>query len=170
MTIQNLIARARRVALRARTALAVTAVTATAAIGLGAALTPSTAQAQYWGGCTYSWGAPCYIVYGNINFLGTLDSQRAYNLFGGTKVHANNGYPAPKADGRERDVCASLFYQEGGPQATGWVCDWQQVWTSFPYTVGYSAIGTNQVYYGIAIYQLINWTEGGPCGQMGSEC
>jgi hypothetical protein len=132
------------------------------------ALIPAAAQAEYYGGCTYSWGGPCYIVYGGINYLITMDPDHAASTFANAKP--NNGYKVPKYDGKERDVCGTIMYHEGTLSPYGWSCGWGEVITTYPGITGYSAIGTGVEYYGIALYQMIDWSEYGPCGQVGSDC
>ncbi len=131
-------------------------------------LGPAGAHAEYLGGCTYSWGAPCYIVYGYENYLITQDPDHAYRAWGGGAT--NNGYKPPTYDGRERDVCGTIMSHEGTLGPFGWSCAWGQVVETYPTTLGYSAIGTGQVYYGISLYQMVDYSEYGPCGQYGSEC
>lgn len=154
-----------------RNRLTILGVAAVAALAGTAALAPSAAQAQYYGGCTYSWGTPCYIVYGGpssqINFLITQDSEHAANTWGALKP--NNGYALPVRDNRTRDLCGTIMYKPGTLSPYGWTCNWGTTSTTYPNTVGYSAIGGAE-YYGIKVYQMINYTEGGPCGQQGSEC
>jgi hypothetical protein len=151
-------------AIKARIALfAIAAVTVTGTV----ALAPATAEAEYYGGCSYSWGAPCYIVYGGINYLITQDPDHAVNSWGSTKPF--NGYKVPKYDGVERDICGTIMEHEGTLYPYGWTCGWGQVVQTYPGIVGYSAIGGAN-YYNIALYQMIDWGEAGPCGQQGSNC
>jgi hypothetical protein len=142
--------------------LAVTA-TALAPAALAGSFADSieSADAEAFGGCTYSWGSPCYIVYGVMNSTYTLDSEHAYYWWGPT--YAENGYRGPTRDGRTRDVCGTIMYHEGRLEPYGWTCAWGAVDTSYPLTTGYSVIGTGQVYYGIALYQDVNYAEYGPC-------
>jgi hypothetical protein len=143
------------------------ALLAIAAITLTAAIAPGAAHAEYYGGCTYSWGAPCYIVYGGINYLITQDPDHAVYAWGSTRPF--NGYKTAKYDGVERDICGTIMEHEGTLYPYGWTCGWGQVAQTYPGIVGYSAIGGAQ-YYNIALYQMIDWGEAGPCGQQGSNC
>ncbi|HEY4427673.1 MAG TPA: hypothetical protein VGN08_05675 [Solirubrobacteraceae bacterium] len=132
-----------------------------------AAIAPGAARAEYYGGCTYSWGTPCYIVYGGINYLITQDPDHAVYSWGSTPPF--NGYKTAKYDGVERDVCGTIMEHEGTLYPYGWTCGWGQFVQTYPGIVGYSAIGGAQ-YYNIALYQMIDWGEAGPCGQQGSNC
>jgi hypothetical protein len=147
----------------------VTATTACAGVlaGGGMLTLAPAAQAEYYGGCTYSWGSPCYIVYGGMNYLITTDPDHAASTWGGTKPF--NGYRVPRHDGVERDICGTIMYHPGTLSPYGWSCGWGEVVNTYPTIVGYSAIGGAE-YYGIALYQMVNWGEYGPCGQVGSTC
>jgi hypothetical protein len=154
-----------------RTCGAIVAIGASTVLAVSslAAVAPSAAKAEYYGGCTYSWGTPCYIVYGAQNFLITMDPDHAYGLF--ANAATNNGYKAAKHDGVERDVCGTIMYNEGTLSPYPWSCNWGEVVTNYGSGItGYSAIGTGVAYYGIALYEMANYGEYGPCGQVGSTC
>ena len=152
---------------RSTATVASLAVACVLAIACAFTLAPSAAHAEYYGGCTYSWGSPCYIVYGGMNYLITMDPDHAVSTFGSTKPF--NGYKAPKHDGAERNICGTIMYHPGTLSPFGWSCGWGEVVNTYPTTVGYSAIGGAE-YFGVALYQMVNWGEYGPCGQVGSTC
>jgi hypothetical protein len=158
-----------RTPVRTRLALlSTTAVAAVSVLGAFSALVPASANASYYGGCTYTWGTPCYIVYGGINYLITQDPDHAASTWGSAPPW--NGYKVPKHDGIERDICGTIMAHEGTLGPYGWSCGWGQVVENYPGITGYSAIGGAE-YYGIALYQMIDYGEYGPCPAQGSpEC
>lgn len=142
---------------RARTALLLGALVAAAALGL--ATKAPTAQATYfeekYGGCTYSWGAPCYIWTGAMNFLITMDPDHAVELMGAERA-TFNGYKKAKHDGIERDVCGTIFAKIGGPEDYPWTCNWGRTIVTYPETYGISTIGGAN-YSQIALYDVAGW-------------
>ena len=129
----------------------------------GSAATPASAnQAQQYAGCTYSWGTPCYVIYEGINYLITSDPDHAATDWG--SYPPDNHYKRPVADGKARDVCSTVMSHEGTLAPYGWTCNWGQVIETYPCIEGYAAIGTGVPYYGIALYQMIDFSEvGAPC-------
>jgi hypothetical protein len=135
------------------------------ALGLAAftvsAVTPSTARAatvyeERYGGCTYSWGGPCYIWWGAMNYLVTMDPDHAVGVMGEARA-TFNGYKKAKRDGIERDVCGTIFKAQGSGQEYNWTCSWGEAIATYPESVGWSAIGTGVEYYGIALYDVAGW-------------
>jgi hypothetical protein len=145
-------------ALRRRLALAALTIAALAA-GLTAA---SAAQAQrfyggeYWWGCTYSWGSPCIEPHYEtaIHYLRSMDPDNAAAWL---EAETENRYKAPRADGIERCVGAAVW---NGGQTEPWVGGWGYVVAEYPSgPPGYGFIGSCVPYYGIALYQYVNWGE-----------
>jgi hypothetical protein len=143
-----------RAAVRRRVLLALSAVAVSAALAI-----PASAGAEYYWGCTYSWGSACFAPRsGGVNFLITQDPDHA-GEWGGVKPE--NGYPPPKWDGRERDVCGGVWNSQVG-QNVPWSCTWGQNVYTFPYVSGQGMIGTAVAYYKIGLYQVIDYGEYGP--------
>lgn len=131
-----------------------------AATAVGAFAIPATASAEYYWGCTYSWGSVCFAPRsGGVNYLVTMDPDHARSLTGGAPTQ--NGYPRAREDNRERDVCGAVWNAQVG-QSVPWSCSWGQNVYTFPLTGGQGMIGTAVQYYGIALYQVIDYSENGP--------
>jgi hypothetical protein len=127
---------------------------------LGAlAMMPAAAQAtyevpQYYWGCTYSWGEACLARYQHIEDQVTMDPDYAGAAMG-YNTPTNDGYPEPKGNGAEWDVCGAAE-NPPGTLAYGWSCAYGIVyqWVS---DWAYPAIGTAVPYYSIPLYQAVNW-------------
>ncbi|MGO9487492.1 MAG: hypothetical protein ACLQBB_00510 [Solirubrobacteraceae bacterium] len=135
------------------------------ALGLGtlmAVCASGPAQAQqfyggeYWWGCTYSWGTACIEPHYEtaIHYLRSMDPDNAVQWL---DAETENHYKAPKGDGIERCVAAAVW--DGG-QTEPWVSGWGYVVAEYPGGApGYGMIGSCAPYYGIALYQYVNWGE-----------
>jgi hypothetical protein len=131
----------------------VSAIVATAAFAI-----PASAGAEYYWGCTYSWGSACFAPRaGGVNYLITQDPDHATEW----GVPPQNGYPKARWDGRERDVCGGVWNAQVG-QNVPWSCSWGQNIYTFPMVGGQGMIGTGVQYYRIALYQVIDFSEYGP--------
>jgi hypothetical protein len=128
-----------------------------AAIAMIPKVSSASAETRYteaYGGCTYSWGTPCYIWLGEVNYLITMDPDNA-SINMGTQ-YTFNGYPRPKRDGVERDLCGTLTPNETGGLIYPWTCNWGETVVTYPPTYGYTAIGGGN-YHNIALYDVAGW-------------
>jgi hypothetical protein len=146
----------REISKRKRAALLAVGALATA----GAFVLPAVpASAEYYWGCTYSYGNACFSHHPEgINYLITMDPDKAGYSFGWGGI-TNNGYPGPKYDGRERCV-GSAIWDNG--QVVPWVAAWGRVIVTYPEAHwGEGMIGTCVEYYEIALYQMVDYSEYG---------
>jgi hypothetical protein len=82
-----------------------------------------------------------------------MDPDNAYFDYPG--VSTSNGYPKPKVDGVERNVCASVFSVPNQTLSYGWACAYG-VAVIAPHQWGYPGLGTGVPYYSIALYERTN--------------
>ncbi len=111
---------------------------------------------EYWWGCTYSWGSPCIEPHYEtaIHFLQTMDPDHAASWL---EAETENRYKAPRRDGIERCVGGTVW---DGSQTEPWSGGWGIVQTAYPSgPPGYGVIGSCEPYYGISLYQYVNWGE-----------
>ncbi len=133
-----------------------------AAALLAAAAFAASAHAQkfyggeYWWGCTYTWGTACIEPHyeTRITYLRTMDPDNAAEWL---PQETENRYKAPHPDGIERCVAAAVW---NGGQTEPWVAGWGYAAYLLPSAPpGYGMVGSCQPYYGIALYQYVNWGE-----------
>jgi hypothetical protein len=125
---------------------------------LAAVAAPTPAQAEYNGyyfaGCTYSWGSACYSPYQHVEDTVALDPDHALAYFYPAAI--SNGYPYPKHDGIERNVCSSVWSNPNVTITYGWACAWGSA-AIYPHQWGYPGLGSGTPYYNIALYEYTNF-------------
>ena len=121
---------------------------------VAAATRPAPASAQWYWGCTYSWGSPCYGQQQWVDFLITQDPDHALKSWPGYPTQ--NGYKQPKHDGIERCVAGSIWGEIHG-QEVPWVGGWGQVTQSYQTSYyGFPLIGSCAEYQKVALYQMVD--------------
>lgn len=112
---------------------------------------------EYWWGCTYTWGTACIEPHyeTRITYLRSMDPDNAAAWLPGQETE--NRYKAPHPDGIERCVAAAVW---NGGLTEPWVAGWGYAAYLLPSAPpGYGMIGSCEPYYGIALYQMVNWGE-----------
>lgn len=141
-------------AVRTRALLGVCVLATTTAVAVAAAPAQAEYNGYYYLGCTYSWGAGCVSPYQHIEDTVALDPDHALADFYPAAI--SNGYPYPKHDGVERDVCAAVYSVPNQSLAYGWACAWGAA-AIYPHIWGYPGLGSGVPYYSIALYEYTNF-------------